>query len=55
MLGDSHTTQLLEMGYVELCFTSRRVLTFEDVFYTTSMRKNLMSSFLHNKAVKRFI
>ena len=31
-------------------FTSGRVLTLKDVLYTSSMRKNLMSSFLLNKA-----
>ena len=50
MLGDSHTTQLLEMGDVELCFTFGRILTLKDVLYTPSMRKKLMSSFLLNKA-----
>ena len=50
MLGDSHTTQVLGMGDVELSFTSGRVLILNDVLYTPSMRKNLMSSFLFNKA-----
>ena len=49
MLGDAHTTQVLGNEYVELCFTSARILTLKDVFYTPSMRKNLMSSFLLNK------
>ena len=50
MLGDAHTTQVLGKGDVELCFTSGRILTLKDVFYTPSMRKKLMSSFLLNKA-----
>ncbi|KAL0309070.1 UNVERIFIED_CONTAM: hypothetical protein Sradi_5849300 [Sesamum radiatum] len=50
MLGDSHTTQVLGIGEIQLKFTSGRILTLKDVFYTPSMRKNLMSSFLLNKA-----
>ena len=50
MLGDFHTTQVIGSGEVELNFTSGRVLTLKDVLYTPSMRKNLMSSFLFNKA-----
>ena len=33
-----------------MCITSGRILTLKDVLYTPSMRKNLMSSFLLNKA-----
>ena len=40
MLGDDHTTHVLGKGDVELCFTSRRILTLKDVLYTPSMRKN---------------
>lgn len=50
MLGDSHTTQVFRMGDVELRFTSGRVLILKDGLYTPSVRKNLMSSFLLNKA-----
>ena len=39
MLSDAHTTQVLGKGDVELCFTSRRILTLKDVLYTPSMRK----------------
>lgn len=39
MLGNAHTTQVLEKGDVEFYFTSGRVLTLKDVLFTPSMRK----------------
>ena len=50
MLGDSHTIEVVGIGEVLLKFTSGREVTLKDVFHVLDIRKNLVSSFLFNKA-----
>ena len=50
LLGDSHTTNVLGMGEIELKFTFWRVLTLRDVLYVLEIRKKLVSCYLLNKA-----
>ncbi|XP_077222219.1 uncharacterized protein LOC143856067 [Tasmannia lanceolata] len=50
LLGDSHTTKVLGVGNVELCFTSGQKVMLKDVLHTPDMRKNLVSGFLLKKA-----
>ena len=50
MLGDSHTIEVVGIGEVLLKFTFGREVTLKDVFHVPDIRKNLVSSFLLNKA-----
>ena len=49
MLGDSHTIEVVGIGEVLLKFTSRREVTYKDVFHVLDNIKNLVSCFLLNK------
>ncbi|XP_073224880.1 uncharacterized protein [Cicer arietinum] len=50
LLGDSHTTNVADIGDVELIFTSGKTLILKDVMHTPEIRKNLVSGFRLNKA-----
>ncbi|XP_073222604.1 uncharacterized protein [Cicer arietinum] len=50
LLGDSHTTNIVDIGDAKLIFTFRKTLILNDVMHTLEIRKNLVSEFLLNKA-----
>ena len=50
MLDDSRTIEVVGIGEVLLKFTSGREITLKDAFHVPNIRKNLVSSFLLNKA-----
>ena len=50
LLSDSHTTKVAGIGNMELKFTFGRTLLLKNVLHTPEMRKNLVSTFLLNKA-----
>ncbi|KAL3537808.1 hypothetical protein ACH5RR_001174 [Cinchona calisaya] len=50
LLDDSHTTKVAGVGDIDLKFTFSRILTLRDVLHTPQIRKNLVSSYLLNKA-----
>ncbi|KAM0973601.1 hypothetical protein ACFX2C_016906 [Malus domestica] len=50
LLGDSHSTDVAGSGEVELRFTSGKTMIMKDVMHTPTIRKNLTSGFLLNKA-----
>ena len=43
------TVDVKGTGQVELVFTSRKILTLNDVYFVPEVRNNLISSFLLNK------
>nr|XP_004506705.1 uncharacterized protein LOC101514820 [Cicer arietinum] len=45
LLGDSHTTNVVVIGDVELIFTSRKTLILKDVMHTPEIKKNLTLSY----------
>lgn len=50
LLGDSHSTEVVGTGNVELKFTSGKTVILKDVLHTPEIRKNLVSGYLLNKA-----
>ncbi|KAM1125406.1 hypothetical protein ACFX2B_040208 [Malus domestica] len=49
LLGDSHSTDVVGTGEVELRFTSRKTMILKDVMHASAIRKNLVSGFLLDK------
>ena len=49
-LGTTGTTQVIGKEKIELQFTSGKTMTLLNVLHAPEMRKNLVSSFLLNKA-----
>ena len=48
--GSPHNQTVLNIGEVELKFTSGKSLVLKEVLHTLEIRKNLVSSYLLNKA-----
>lgn len=48
--GDSHTTNMMGVGEVQLKFTSAPMVILKNVLHAPYIRKNLVSAYLINKA-----
>ena len=48
-LGDHHSTKVSGVEYVELRFTSGKILTLKEVLHTPEIRENMVSGYLLNK------